>query len=358
MITNLKKYGLTTVFEQAAAEFKDLIIARVIAQHRTLYQVMTVDGPRSAVVTGKLAYEAAGQTRFPAVGDWVMVAPTASVSEQMVIHQILPRHSVLARGAAGNGADGQIIAANIDTIFICMSLNADFNLRRMERYLTLAWESSATPVIVLTKADLCEDVSAKIRDLAEVSVGVSVVVCSAVDQSGYESLLTYIQPTETVAFVGSSGVGKSTLINGLLGQTVLETKEIRQDDDKGRHTTTHRQLLPLANGGVVIDTPGMRELQIYVGDLSKTFEDIDSLAQQCKFRDCTHQSEPGCAVKAAIVDGTLSEERLKSYRKLQAEMSYSGLNDRQLEQEKIKRMFGSKAQMTQKMRAVKQRKHR
>lgn len=260
---------------------------------------------------------------------------------------------MLARGAV-NQHDGQIIATNIDTIFICMSLNADFNVRRVERYLTIAWDSGAMPVLVLTKADVCTDRTDKLRALADVTIGVPTVMCSAETGEGLEDLQPYLTAGQTVAFVGSSGVGKSTLINRLLGATVLATKTIRQDDDKGRHTTTSRQLLPLPSGACVIDTPGMRELQIFVGDLQQTFAEITALAADCKFNDCTHTSEPGCAVQAAVADGRVSLERLQSYQKLQREMSYQGLNSRQLEQAKIQRMFGGK----QAMKRIKQRYHR
>lgn len=270
-----------------------------------------------------------------------------------VIHHILRRKSVLARQAAGAESTGQIIAANIDTIFICMSLNADFNIRRIERYLTIAWDSMATPVIVLTKSDLCDDLPQRLADIASVSMGVAVITCSSENRDGFDEINAFVGQGKTIAFVGSSGVGKSTLINRLMGQDVLATRAIREDDAKGRHTTTHRQLLLLPNGGIVIDTPGMRELQIYTGNLSKTFEDIEEIAALCKFGDCSHGTEPGCAIRDAIENGTLSEKRFESYQKLQREASYSGLNSRQLETEKINRMFGGKSEMKQLKRHLK-----
>jgi ribosome biogenesis GTPase len=344
---NLKNYGLDERFEQEATLYNGLFIARVTEQHRELYKVMSECGEIDASVSGKFAYHADDQTSFPAVGDWVMIDRVDGNTGNAIIHHILRRKSVLARQTAGTENAGQVIAANIDTIFICMSLNADFNIRRMERYLTIAWDSMATPVIVLTKSDLCIDLPHKLDEVSSVSMGVDVISCSSENGDGYEAINAYVGQGKTIAFVGSSGVGKSTLINRLMGQDLLATKVIREDDDKGRHTTTHRQLLRLPNGGIVIDTPGMRELQIYTGNLSKTFEDIEEIATRCKFGDCSHGTEPGCAIREAIENGTLSEKRFESYQKLQREISYAGLNARQLENEKINRMFGGKGEMKQ-----------
>ena len=219
-----------------------------------------------------------------------------------------------------------------------MSLNNDFNLRRLERYLSIAWDSGAVPVIVLTKSDLCKEIEERLNEIASIAIGVEVHVTTSTSDEGYQSLKRYLSNGKTVAFIGSSGVGKSTLINALLGQSVLDTREIRSDD-KGRHTTTRRELIMLPNSGVVIDTPGMRELGIITADLTKSFADIDQLASQCRFNDCTHKNEPNCAVQKAIKDGSLSFERLESYWKLKKETKYEGLNAKMIEKEKMSEMF-------------------
>lgn len=355
---NLLKYGLSDRFAQEASFYEGLFLARVTEQHRDLYKVAGEEGELQAGVSGNFIYRANDNSDFPAVGDWVMIDRTDDVGGNAVIHHILRRKSVFERKAAGTGNSIQVVAANIDIIFICMSLNADFNLRRIERYLSVAWDSMATPVIVLTKADLCEDLDTRLAELAKVSVGTDVVVCSSRRDGGYEAVRSYIKEGSTIAFIGSSGVGKSTLINRLMGREVMHTKEIREDDDKGRHATTHRQLIVLPGGGIVIDTPGMRELQMDSANLARAFEDVADLAERCRYRDCSHTAEPGCAVREAIEAGELPEDRLESYRKLQKEIGYEGLNFRQLEQKKIESMFGSKSEMKQLMRFAKEKNKR
>ena len=221
-----------------------------------------------------------------------------------------------------------------------MSLNNDFNIRRLERYISVAWDSMATPVVVLTKSDLCHDIENKLSEVKSVAMGIDIIVTSSMIEEGYVNIKDYIKKGKTVAFIGSSGVGKSTLINRLLENEALKTNGIR-NDHKGKHTTTHRQLFLVPNGGVVIDTPGMRELGLMSADLEKSFTDIEDLAQNCKFSDCRHDKEPKCAVREAIEKGILDIARLESYKKLQRELQYNELKSKQLERKKINEMFGS-----------------
>lgn len=353
----LYKLGLNDYLIQEAAQYPGLYLARVSIQHRGLYLVVTENGETQAEISGKLEYLARDITDYPVVGDWVMVDRPDNEDGNAIIHYRLPRRSVFERKAAGTSNQSQIIAANIDTVFICMSLNNDFNLRRLERYLAIVWESMAVPVVVLTKADLCNDISAKLAEVYSSAIGVEVLVTTGMSADGYAEINKYLGEGKTVAFVGSSGVGKSTLINRLMGEELLVTKEI-DANDRGRHATTRRQLLLVPGGGVVIDTPGMRELQLDSVDLAKSFADIEELALSCRYADCSHQSEPGCAVNDAVREGRLSAERLSSYQKLQIEINYQGLNSRQLEKEKINRMFGGIGAMKQAMDEAKQKRKR
>lgn len=330
--------GFSERYRQEASSYEGLFLARVIAQYKDLYKVATIDGEIMAEISGKLRYTADALPDYPAVGDFVMIDRIDDQSGNAVIRHILTRKSMFTRRAAGTGQDVQIVAANIDTVFICMGLSQDFNLRRLERYLSIAWDSGARPVIVLTKSDLCDDLPAKLAGVAETAIGVEVVVTSGLTENGYQQILKYVKPDQTIAFIGSSGVGKSTLINRLLGETVIVTGATGKED-QGRHTTTVRQLFLLPSGGAVIDTPGMRELGLENANLSRTFTDIDELAAECRFNDCRHENEPGCAVRQAIEAGELTEERLLSYKKLQKEAKYEGLNSRQIENEKISTMF-------------------
>lgn len=349
---NLTTMGLTAARTQEAGCYPGLHLARVSVQHKQLYKVITAQGEITAELSGKLIHAVQAKHDYPAVGDWVMVDRLTDSNGHAIIGVILPRFSLLERKAAGTSQEGQNIAANIDTIFICMALNRDFNLRRLERYLALAWDSGALPAIVLTKADLCTELACRLSEVQAIASGVDVLVTSSQQPTEQTAILNYIKSGQTVAFIGSSGVGKSTLINHLAGQEVLATQMVSQQG-KGRHTTTHRQLLVLPGGGIVIDTPGMRELQLETADLAKAFADIDQLTRRCRFADCSHQSEPGCAIKAAIADNSLPLERFLSYQKLQAELNYQGMNSRQLEQAKITRMFGSVGAMKEAHRAIK-----
>lgn len=300
-------------------------VARVCSQERGLYVVEMAGQQCLAEISGKMRYRAEQPTDLPVVGDYVRVSMS---SARASITDVLPRKSLVVRKKAGTDRSQQAIAANVDVLFVCMSLNNDFNLRRLERYLSVAWESGATPVVVLTKRDLCRDLASVLVEVGGVAAGVDVIAVSSLQAEGEKALLPYLKSGTTVAFIGSSGVGKSTLINKLIGTSELRTNGLR-NDDKGRHTTTSRRLLALPCGAFVIDTPGMRELGMWAADdgLDRTFADIEEFAMQCRFADCTHATEPSCAVRRAIADGTLSQERLDSYRKLLAENDYNKDSD-------------------------------
>lgn len=336
-IINMAEYGLFGRFEAIANERKKQYVAsRIISQEKGLYRLVSENGEQLGEISGRLRHNAVRASDYPAVGDFVLIDRENS-GGNAVIHEILPRKSAFIRKVAGASNEEQVIAANIDTIFICMSLNNDFNLRRLERYLSLAWDSGATPVVVLTKYDLCRDLATKVDEVKSVAIGADIVYTSSLVKNGYTELLSYIKAGKTIAFIGSSGVGKSTLINRLLDEDRFETNSLR-NDDKGRHTTTRRELIMLKNGGMVIDTPGMRELGILNADdgLGKTFADIELLASKCRFRNCTHTDEPDCAIIQAISDGVLSEDRWLSYQKLQSENRYNENNARYLAEKRQK----------------------
>ena len=349
----LLRYGITDEFTGERPE--GLELARVCAQHQTIYHVGCQSGVVTASVSGRFAHEASDNTAFPTVGDVVLIA-ARSGDGPAVIRRVLPRKSAFVRKAAGTSGTSQIIAANIDTVLICMSLNRDYNLRRLERYVTTVWSSGAVPVVVLTKADLCHDVDAYIKQAEASAPGVDVIAVSTLHHAA-QVLQKYILKGKTMAFVGSSGVGKSTLINALMGEEILPTSGLGSDD-RGRHTTTSRQMLLLPGGGIVIDTPGMRALEPDGADLASGFADIELLATKCRFRDCSHTNEPGCAVRDALGKGMLNEDRLGNYRKLQREMGYQGLDARAREHAKMENMFGSMSEMKRMFRELKEKRNR
>lgn len=305
---------LATAF--APHELAGRVAARVLSEERGRFLLHDGATTHAATVTGRLRYESAGDPMaFPIVGDWV--AATAAADGTATIHSLLPRCSAIVRRApADHGSGVQAIAANVDTVFIVTSLNGELNLRRMERYLAVAWESGAVPVVVLSKADLDQDVPGHRLAVEAVAPSVEIIVASAVTGDGIEAVRAHLAPGRTVAFIGSSGVGKSTLVNRLAGYELLTTAGIREDDARGRHTTTRRQLVALADG-LVIDTPGMRELALNDGDgIASAFEDVEAIAARCRFSDCAHASEPGCAVLSALAAGELDRARLAAFEKL------------------------------------------
>ena len=321
-LINIKKYGFSESFSNGILQDNQLTPARILSQEKGFYRIISDKGKKLAEVSGKFQFQTTVSSDYPAVGDFVLVNWNES-GNSAIIESLLPRKSAFIRKAAGGSQQDQVVAANIDIVFLCMALNNDFNLRRMERYISIAWDSGAMPVVVLTKSDLCDDLEQKLAEVSTIAFGVDVLVTTSTEENGYEELLPFISEGKTIAFIGSSGVGKSTLINRLLGKELLKTNGLR-NDDKGRHTTTHRELFLLPSGGMVIDTPGMREFGMWDNDtgIERTFMDIEELAAQCKFRNCTHTNEPGCAIQKALTTGKLEINRWQSYQKLKAENDY------------------------------------
>ncbi len=320
---NLELFGWNSFFSKSAASHlqEGYTVGRVALEHKNTYILYTEKGELSAEVTGKMRYRASERQDFPAVGDWVVIS-FRGAEKKATIHAVLPRKSKFSRKTVGTKTEEQIVATNVDTVFLISGLDGDFNLRRIERYLILVWESGANPVIILNKADLCDDVERRREEVEAIALGVPIVILSAVKNQGLDALIPYLSKGETVALLGSSGVGKSTITNQLAGKVVQAVQEVRQGDDRGKHTTTHRELIVLPSGGLLIDTPGMREIQIWAGDegIQETFTDIKTLAMQCRFHDCQHDREPGCAVQQALLDGTLDYQRFMSHQKLQKEL--------------------------------------
>lgn len=322
---DLKDLGWNSFFEGHFSDLRQagLSPARVVEELKCFHRVRCEDGEYLAEIAGRIRHQAEDREHLPAVGDWVAVAPRSEEGRAR-IECILPRRTKLSRKVAGRGQSEQIVATNLDMVFVVSSLNRELNLRRLERYLTVVWDSGARPVVLLNKADLCADADARAADVESITLGVPVHLLSAMEGRGLETVRKYLARGETAAFVGSSGVGKSTIINALAGAQSLRVRPVRENDDRGRHTTTSRQMIFLPGGGIVIDTPGMRELQLWDSHqgMGQAFEDIATLAQRCKFRDCSHRGEPGCEVEAAIRNGLLERERLENHRKLEAELRF------------------------------------
>ncbi len=349
----LSRYGVSNMFFALAGQYPEYQLARVITQYKGAYKVVSEQGETLAEVSGRFNYEANDPTNYPAVGDYVMISYESGAT-RAIIHHILTRKTIFQRTAVGVSEQSQIIATNIDVVFLCMSLNNNFNLSRLERYLAIAWDSGAKPIILLTKSDLAgNELDIMIKQVESVALYTDIITISVYDEDVEEKFAQFITEGVTAAFIGSSGVGKSTIINRLIGTDSIITQEVGAGD-KGRHTTTGREIFTLPTGGVVIDTAGMREIGVDSADLSRSFADIEELASECRFADCSHTSEPGCAVQRAIRDGDLDARRFDNYLKIKTESSYEGLSAKEIEAQKLNRMFAEVGGMKSSRKAIRE----
>ena len=320
-----ESYGYTDYYKKQVQELNinaaNLLPARIIEVQREKYKIIHEFGENFAILKSSLFYNDENIV-FPTIGDFVLVMRNSHGDD--IIYKVLERKSKFSRMDTWNSKE-QVVATNFDYVFIITSLNHDFNIKKMERYLASAWQSGGTPIIILTKSDLCHDYSVYEEQLEDVAIGVPIFAVSSLTGEGLAELENYIKPSSTIVFLGSSGVGKSSLVNAIAGEDIMKVNDIRDDDSKGRHTTTHRQLIMLENGTMIIDTPGMRELGLWhVSEgLSTTFSDIEEIASRCKFGDCSHNTEPKCAVREAIENGELSTERWNNYIKLEKEAKFA-----------------------------------
>lgn len=323
IFTNQSKIGWNDFFEDQLNESdKDLMPGRVIICNKNNYLISTGESEVTGEVSGKFHFNAESKNDFPAVGDWVLLRNFEEY-DNAIIERVLERQSKLSRNSAGFKLEEQILASNIDSVFLITSLNQDINLRRLERYISLIIDNKLTPVIILSKSDLCEDTEDKLNEVKTISGQNEIHIVSALTDTGMDGLKKFFNGNKTVAVIGSSGVGKSTIINNLNGESVMDVSDISLYKDKGRHTTTHRELVFLKDGGAIIDTPGMRELQLWEGSegLTEAFPDIEKYIGLCKYSNCEHDTEEGCAIKEAMERDEFDENRFKSYKKLEREIT-------------------------------------
>ncbi len=344
----LNRIGWDSFFEKEFQPFsgKDYIVGRVCLQQKDL-KILTIVGEFQGIIAGRLLHKAATQAELPVIGDWVVCKQVSD--RQLLVTKILPRKSKISRESGvrkkrSQNVAEQVVAANVDIVFIVSSLDQEFNARRLERYLAMVWKSNAKPVIVLNKSDIGKQVKNKYQQTKEIAKNVPVHVISAVTRNGLNELGTYFKEGQTIVLVGSSGVGKSTLINALIGQEQLKTRDIQEYKSRGRHTTTHRQMIILENGGIIIDNPGMRAIQLWEGKegLQRSFEDIEKLAENCKFNDCNHEKEPDCAVQKAVQEGKISNERFNNYKNLLTELDAQAERKERYIKHKYKRNYVSR----------------
>jgi len=341
-VYDLSALGFGPFFEQQLQSLngRELTPARIAAEHRGAYEVWSQTGSGRAQLAGRLRLELE-EAGLPGVGDWVVVKDPPGPDRTAMIEGVLARRTVFTRGAAGREARAQVVAANVDLVFAVCGLDADFNVRRIERYLARIWASGAQPAVILNKADICDDVAGRLAEVDSHCAGVPIYVTSALRREGIETVRACVRDGVTVALVGSSGAGKSTLVNALLGEERMPTGEVRARDGRGCHVTTHRQLVLIPGGGLLLDTPGMRELQLVDEDgLGSVFRDIAALAGRCRYRDCRHDTEPGCAVKEAVVSGGLDADRLEHYRSLEREARAYELRQDEHRRRQAERVWG------------------
>lgn len=335
----IENYGYTEFYKKQIEKLNlnnvEFIPGRIIEVQREQYTIVTEFGEKYAKLKGSIFYKEDKNAVYPTVGDFVLVK--RNIQGEDIIYKVLERKSKFSRMDTFNEIE-QLVAANFDYVFIITSLNHDFNIKKMERYLTSAWQSGAQPVIILTKLDLCPDCGSYLEQLERVALGVQIFAVSSITGEGLESLKEYLKPSKTIVFLGSSGVGKSSLVNAIAEEEIMKVNTIRENDSKGRHTTTHRQLNMLRSAAMIIDTPGMRELGMWeaADGRTKAFSEIEELSKNCRFSNCTHEAEPGCAIKAALSSGELSLARWENYKKLEKEIKFAELKEEMSTRHKAK----------------------